>query len=89
MRHLEQGLARRKHSTNVSHVFLTKGKEVPAMPSACLQPDGAHGICPDEKQIVNYRNRKPQFRDGWTCGCYLKEADGGPQQGGAVSRSGI
>ena len=47
MRHLEEELAHRKHSINVSYIFLTKEREIPAMPSV-------HRICPDEKQIINY-----------------------------------
>lgn len=37
--------------------FFNQGEEVPAMPAACLQPDGAHGKCADEKQTVNYRSK--------------------------------
>ena len=53
----------RKLSMNVSSIFLTKEKEVPAMLLVCLQPDRSHRLCSVEEQIINYQNRKPQFRE--------------------------
>lgn len=66
--------------------LLTKEKEAPAMPSACLLPEGAHRGCPDEKQVVTAET-KPQLRGSWICRCHLKEADGCPQQRGQLADS--
>ena len=46
----------RKLSMNVSSIFLTKEKEVPAMLLVCLQPDRSHRLCSVEEQIINYQN---------------------------------